>query len=136
FSFGYNTPASQLLTIPPYVAATLTLLVFADYSDKLKVRSPFIFAGLTMGLISISINIPTAPSGVKYFGTFCHIVMGSYAALSGLVSWYYKRGVGMALHIDIKNFSGVIASVICRSQDSSRFNLGCKFNFTHMTCTA
>ncbi|KAG2124884.1 MFS general substrate transporter [Suillus clintonianus] len=129
-SFGYNTPVSQLLTIPPYVAATLTLLVFAHYSDKLKMRSPFILAGLTMCLIGFSINISTAPSGVKYFGTF-FIVMGSYAAFPGVVSWLgnnlsgqYKRGVGMALHIGIGNFSGAISSVVYRSQDSPRFILG------------
>ncbi|KAG2124869.1 MFS general substrate transporter [Suillus clintonianus] len=130
FSFGYNTPVSQLLTIPPYVAATLTLLVFAHYSDKLKMRSPFILAGLTMCLIGFSINISTAPSGAKYFGTF-FIVMGSYAAFPGVVSWLgnnlagqYKRGVGMALHIGIGNFSAAIATVIYRSQDSPRFILG------------
>lgn len=90
--------------MPPYVAASqfyytsaisrsdlfhlaLTLLVFAHYSDKLKIRSPFILAGLTMCLIGFSINISTAPSGVKYFGTF-FIVMGSYAAFPGVISWY------------------------------------------------
>ncbi|KAG0702235.1 MFS general substrate transporter [Suillus ampliporus] len=129
-SFGYNTPISQLLTVPPYVAATITLFVFAYYSDKLKMRSPFILAGLTMCLIGFSINISTAPDGVKYFGTFL-IVMGSYAAFPGVVSWLgnnlsgqYKRGVGMALQIGIGNFSGAIAAVIYRSQDSPRFILG------------
>jgi hypothetical protein len=118
----------------------LTLLVFAHYSDKLKVRSPFIFAGLTMCLISISINISTAPSGVKYFGTFC-IVMGSYAALPGLVSWYIIQGhtrEALAWPSMLTSETSVVPlpSVIYRSQDSSRFNLGCKFNFAHMTCTA
>ncbi|KAG1731492.1 MFS general substrate transporter [Suillus paluster] len=129
-SFGYSTPISQLLTVPPYVAATITLLVFAYYSDKLKMRSPFILAGLVMCLIGFSINISTAPDAVKYFGTF-FIVIGSYAATPGVISWLgnnlsgqYKRGVGMALQIGIGNFSGAIASNIYRSQDSPRFILG------------
>lgn len=129
-SFGYNTPVSQLLTVPPYVAATLTLLVFAHYSDKLKIRYPFILAGLTMCLIGFSINISTAPNGVKYFGTF-FIVMGSYAAFPGVISWLgnnlsgqYKRGAGMALLMCIGNFSGAIAAIIYRSQDSPRFIFG------------
>ncbi|KAG2339535.1 MFS general substrate transporter [Suillus weaverae] len=133
--FGYNTPVSQLLTMPPYVAATLTLLIVAYYSDKLKIRSPFILAGLTMCLIGFSINISAAPSGVKYFGTFS-IVMGSYAAFPGVISWLrnnlsgqYKRGVGMALLMCIGNFSGAVAAVIYRSQDSPRFILGRKFNY-------
>ncbi|KAJ8596851.1 MFS general substrate transporter [Rhizopogon salebrosus TDB-379] len=128
--FGYSTSISQLLTVPPYATATMILFVFAYYSDKLKMRSPFILAGLVMCLIGFSINISTAPNGVKYFGTF-FIVIGSYAAFPGVVSWLgnnlsgqYKRGVGMALHIGIGNFSGAIAANIYRSEDSPRFLLG------------
>ncbi|KAG1728768.1 MFS general substrate transporter [Suillus lakei] len=128
--FGYDTTVSQLLTVPPYVSATFTLLACAYYSDKLKMRSPFILTGLTMCLIGYSINISPAPSGVKYFGTF-FIVIGSYAAFPGVVSWLgnnlsgqYKRGAGMALHIGIGNFSGIIAALVYRSQDSPRFILG------------
>ncbi|OJA09402.1 hypothetical protein AZE42_11888 [Rhizopogon vesiculosus] len=108
----------------------ITLIVFAHYSDKLKMRSPFILAGLTMCLIGFSMNISTAPNGVKYFGTF-FIVIGSYAAIPGMVSWLgnnlsgqYKRGVGMAIVIGIGNFGGAIAAVIYRSQDSPRFIIG------------
>lgn len=130
----------------------ITLLVFAHYSDKLKMRSPFILAGLTMCLIGFSMNISTAPDGVKYFGTYV-IVMGSYASLPGVISWYiiisrvmakaniwqsrlgnnlsgqYKRGVGMALEMSIGNLSGVVAATIYRSRDSPRFIFGRKFIF-------
>ncbi|OJA15661.1 hypothetical protein AZE42_11689, partial [Rhizopogon vesiculosus] len=129
-SFGYSTPITQLLTIPPYVCATIILFVFAHYSDKLKMRSPFILTGLLMCLIGFSINISTAPNGVKYFGTFV-IIIGGYASIPGLVAWsgnnlagQYKRGVGMALHIGMGNFGGVFATVIYRSQDSPRYILG------------
>ncbi|KAH7921931.1 MFS general substrate transporter [Leucogyrophana mollusca] len=128
--FGYDTPISQLLTVPPYVVATIVLLVFAHYSDKLKTRSPFVLAGLVMCLIGFSINISNASSGAKYFGTF-FCVTGSYAAFPGIVCWLgnnlagqYKRGVGMALHIGIGNLSGAVASNIYRTQDSPRFILG------------
>ncbi|KAF9234650.1 MFS general substrate transporter [Melanogaster broomeanus] len=129
-TFGYSTPISQLLTVPPYVVATITLLTFAQYSDKLRLRSPFIYVCLLMLLIGYSINISRVPSGVKYFGTF-FVVTGSYAAFPGVVAWLgnnlsgqYKRGVGMAFHIGFGNFSGAIASNIYRSQDSPRFILG------------
>lgn len=36
----------------------------------------------------------------------------------------YKRGIGMALHIGIGNFSGAIAANIYRERDSPRFRLG------------
>ncbi|KAI5118655.1 hypothetical protein M0805_002575 [Coniferiporia weirii] len=128
--FGFSTPITQLLTVPPYVFATLTLLLFGHYSDKTKLRSPFILLGLTMCLIGFSINISDASVGVKYFGTF-FCVAGSYAAFPGVVTWVgnnlagqYKRGVGMAVHIGIGNFGGAIASNIFRTQDAPRYILG------------
>ncbi|KAF8876866.1 major facilitator superfamily domain-containing protein [Infundibulicybe gibba] len=128
--FGHTAAISQLLTVPPYVFATMVLYVFAYYSDKIKMRSPFILAGLCMCLIGFAINISNAPTGVKYFGTF-FCVAGSYAAFPGVVAWLgnnlagqYKRGIGMALHIGIGNFSGAIAANIYRSRDSPRFILG------------
>lgn len=129
-SFGYTAAISQLLTVPPYVFATILLYIFAHYSDKLRMRSPFIVAGLTMCLIGFSINISTAPHGVKYFGTF-FVVGGSYAAFPGIVAWLgnnlagqYKRGIGMAIHIGIGNFSGAFAANFYRAQDSPRYILG------------
>ncbi|KAJ7461088.1 MFS general substrate transporter [Mycena latifolia] len=129
-TFGHNVPVSQLLTVPPYVFATIVLLTFAYWSDRIQKRSPFILAGLLMCLTGFSINISNAPSGVKYFGTFL-CVGGAYSAFPGVVAWLgnnlsgqYKRGVGMALHIGIGNFSGAIASNIYRTQDKPRFIIG------------
>ncbi|KAI0294708.1 MFS general substrate transporter [Multifurca ochricompacta] len=129
-TFGFSTAVSQLLTVPPYLFATIVLYTFAFWSDRIKLRSPFILAGLVMLLIGFAINISDAPSGVKYFGTF-FCVAGSYAAFPGVVSWLgnnlagqYKRGVGMALQIGIGNFSGAIASNVFRTQDAPRYILG------------
>lgn len=129
-TFGFSTAVSQLLTVPPYIVATVTVYAFALWSDRIQRRSPFILAGLCMLLIGFSINISNASPGVKYFGTF-FCVTGSYAAFPGVVSWLgnnlagqYKRGVGMALHIGIGNFSGAIASNVFRTQDAPRYILG------------
>ena len=64
----------------------MTLLLFAHYSDKIKMRSPFILIGLTMLLIGFSINISDVPRGAKYFGTF-FCVAGSYSSFPGVVAW-------------------------------------------------
>ncbi|KAJ6585527.1 MFS general substrate transporter [Mycena capillaripes] len=128
--FGHNVPVSQLLTVPCYVFATIVLLIFAYWSDRVKKRYPFILAGLCMCLVGFSINISNASSGVKYFGTFL-CVGGTYSAFPGIVAWLgnnlsgqYKRGVGMALHIGIGNFAGAIASNIYRTQDKPRYLVG------------
>lgn len=129
-NFGFTTAISQLLTVPPYIFATIVLIIFAIWSDSIQKRSPFILTGLCMLLVGFAINISDTAPGVKYFGTF-FCVAGAYASFPGVVSWLgnnlagqYKRGVGMALHIGIGNFSGAIASNVFRSQDAPRFIIG------------
>ncbi|KIM57697.1 hypothetical protein SCLCIDRAFT_129929 [Scleroderma citrinum Foug A] len=134
--FGYSTSTSQLLTVPPYVLAGESFLIvmvlgaFAYFSDKMKLRSPFIFAAQLIALIGFIINITDVSSGVKYFGTFW-CVAGSYTAAIGPIIWAannlegkYKRAVGMALVITMANFGGAIASNIFRTQDAPRYLLG------------
>ncbi|KAH7890814.1 major facilitator superfamily domain-containing protein [Phlebopus sp. FC_14] len=121
--FGYNTSTSQLLTVPPYACAFITLLVFAYLSDKHKIRSPFIFTLQLIALMGYIINISNTSSGVKYFGTYLCVV-GSYSAPPGSMSWLannlqgkYKRAVGLALQMTMGNFGGAIACNIFRTQD-------------------
>ena len=64
----------------------IVLLVVAHYSDKMKLRWPFIFANLATCAVGFGINISNAPAGVKYFGTFL-CVIGPYSAVPGLVAW-------------------------------------------------
>jgi hypothetical protein len=75
----------KFLSLTLFILA-ITLYVFAHFSDKLKMRSPFILAGLLMCLIGFSINISNAHNGVKYFGTFL-VVAGAYAPFPGVVAW-------------------------------------------------
>ncbi|KAL4071697.1 major facilitator superfamily domain-containing protein [Scleroderma yunnanense] len=132
------TSTTQLLSIPPYVLGginftaylVMVLGVFAYFSDRKKLRSPFIFAAQLISLIGYIINITNASSGVKYFGTFW-CVAGSYTAGTGPIIWAannlegkYKRAVGMALVITMGNFGGAIASNIFRTQDAPRYLLG------------
>ncbi len=66
--------------------SAIVLYVFAYYSDKLKMRAPFIYAGLVCLVIGYGINISNTRNGVKYFGTFW-LVVGSYSAFPGVVAW-------------------------------------------------
>ncbi|KAJ7072697.1 MFS general substrate transporter [Mycena amicta] len=137
--FGHTPAVSNLLTVPPYVCATIVLFIFAYASDRLKIRFPFIIAGFCCNLIGFSIDISNAPSGVKYFGTF-FCVTGAYAAVPGIscdpiafdvyyrtgnnLAGQYKRGIGMALQIGLGHFGGAFASNFYRTVDKPRFIVG------------
>ncbi|KAH9945336.1 MFS general substrate transporter [Epithele typhae] len=128
--FGFSTAISQLLTVPAYLLATIGVITCAYWSDKLQIRWPFVLAGLITCMVGFGINVANVPIGVKYFGTFL-CVIGGYSSFPGIVAWlgnnlagHYKRGLGMALHIGIGNFSGAIASNVYRSGDAPRYILG------------
>lgn len=114
-------------------------------SDRLRLRSPFIFAGLIIMLIGLSINISNTPNGVKYFGSYW-IAVGAFISLAGMIAWYvltaffrnnltqsrlgnnlagqYKRGMGMGVQIGIGNFCGMFAANMYPAQDAPRYILG------------
>ncbi|KAJ7761116.1 MFS general substrate transporter [Mycena metata] len=147
-TFGFNPGLSSLLSTPPFVLAAIVLFVFAHWSDRLKLRFPFIITGFVLSLIGFSINISNAPSGVKYFGTF-FCVTGAYAPVPGIIAWCVlvssmgwitlanymyrlannlsgqeKRGVGIALQIGVAHFGGTFASNMYRTQDKPRYLVG------------
>ncbi|KAM5545341.1 hypothetical protein V8D89_000954, partial [Ganoderma adspersum] len=128
--FGFDPAISQLLTIPPYVVATVTVVVWAIWSDRIKRRFPFVLCGQLLCLVGFAINISNAGIGVKYFGTFL-IVTGGYAAYPADTAWvannlagHYKRAVGIACQVIFGNTGGAIAGIVFRSQDAPRYIRG------------
>ena len=61
-------------------------LLFAHFSDKLRLRWPFLLAAHLCCAVGFGINISNAPSSAKYFGTFL-CVAGSYSAVPGFIAW-------------------------------------------------
>jgi len=127
--FGYSTSVSQLLTIPPYLLAVISQLTLAHYSDRLHLRSPFIFAGQLIGLVGFVLNISDAPNGVKYFGLFvCSLGasagVGAMVWLSNNLRGKYKRAAGLALQISVGSMGGATASNIFRSTDAPQYKFG------------
>ncbi|KAI0816935.1 MFS general substrate transporter [Trametes gibbosa] len=130
--FGFNAVISQLLSIPPYVVATVAVVAWSKWSDIHQKRSPSIFLGLIFCLVGFSVNAADVPIGVRYFGTFL-VVTGSYAGFPGNVSWWvmgnntvghYRRGIAIGMQVMFANAGGAIACNIYRVRDAPRYLLG------------
>ncbi|KIM67019.1 hypothetical protein SCLCIDRAFT_14178 [Scleroderma citrinum Foug A] len=128
--FGYSTSVSQLLTVPIYAAAAMTMLIVAHFSDKMKLRSPFIVGLQAIALVGYAIELSNASAGVKYFGTFL-CVMGVFGAFPSVISWLANnlegkrnRAIGLALQNSVAVVSGIIASNIYRTKDEPRYIFG------------
>ncbi|KAI6120136.1 major facilitator superfamily domain-containing protein [Pisolithus croceorrhizus] len=127
--FGYDTAISQLLTVPVYLAAAISMISVARFSDSMKIRFPFIIISALVGLAGYIIQITDASTGVKYFGTFLAVI-GGYSGFPCVIGWLannlhgkYKRAVGMAIQVGMGNLGGVIASNIFQAQDEPRYIL-------------
>ncbi|KAI0761386.1 MFS general substrate transporter [Trametes elegans] len=128
--FGFNAVISQLLSVPPYVVATATVVAWSKWSDNIRRRSPFICAGLICCLVGFAINVANVSIGARYFGTFL-VVAGSYAGFPGNVSWlgnntvgHYRRGIAIGMQVMFANAGGAIACNIYRIRDAPRYLLG------------
>lgn len=67
---GYQSTTAQLFTVPPNMAAFLTVLITAYYSDKLKNRGYFIIAGSILGICGYIMLLVAKTNAVRYAGTF------------------------------------------------------------------
>ncbi|KAI0767797.1 MFS general substrate transporter [Fomes fomentarius] len=128
--FGFNTTISQLLTIPPYVIATIMVVVCSIWSDRIQMRSPFVMMSLSLSAVGYGINISNAGSGAKYFGTFL-VVIGAYSGFPATSSWvpnntsgHYKRAVAISIDVIFGNIGGIVSSNVFRAQDAPHYKLG------------
>jgi sugar phosphate permease len=67
---GYTSTTAQLFTVPPNMAAFVTVLVTAYYSDKLKNRGFFIIGGAIVGVCGYIMLLVAKTNAVRYAGTF------------------------------------------------------------------
>ncbi|KAI0649776.1 MFS general substrate transporter [Trametes meyenii] len=128
--FGFTPAISQLLTVPPYIIATIIVVITSTYSDRIKMRSPFVFAGLALAFIGFAINVSDASNGAKYFGTYL-VVIGEYEAAPMIITWlgnnavgHYKRGLGIGMIVMFGNLGGIISSNVYRAPDAPRYIRG------------
>lgn len=114
---GYDRASSQLLTVPPYVVASILTIAVAYWADKKQIRSPFIMVCFFFQLIGFILCITGGGRfGQTYAGVFiaaCAIYPthpSNLAWLSNNLAGEYKRGVGIAVQISLGNMAGAMAS--------------------------
>ncbi|KAL7421072.1 High-affinity nicotinic acid transporter [Cryptotrichosporon argae] len=134
-----STVDAQLLTIPVYAIAATTFVLAGVYSDKFKLRSPFILFGLFANLVGYIMLLAAPQVGVRYAGVFIASI-GLYipTALNNL--WaadnhapHFKRATTCGTIVFVGNISGAIIGFIFTTQTSPRYIPGIKF-VLGMTC--
>ncbi|OAL06881.1 MFS general substrate transporter [Phaeosphaeriaceae sp. SRC1lsM3a] len=127
---GYKSTTAQLFTVPPNMAAFLTVLITAYYSDKLKNRGYFIIAGSILGICGYIMLLVAKTNAVRYAGTFL-VAIGVFQGSPMIMGWisnnvapHYVRAVAVGVVISIANCSAFIGTFIYLQRDAPKYVLG------------
>ena len=138
---GFTTTVNaQLLTVPVYVVSAAAFVLIARFSDKMKLRSPFILGALLFALVGyVILAVDSTPVGVRYFALFL-IAVPLYSNVLMNVIWasnnhagYFKRAFATGLIQLVGNSSGACIGFIYKAQQAPRYKPGMHFSIG-MTC--
>lgn len=78
---GYSSVHAQLLTVPVYAWSTLSYFFIAFFSDRARLRGPFMIAGASFLVAGYAIMLGTENLGARYAAVFV-LGVGVYSAVS------------------------------------------------------
>ncbi|KAI1656044.1 MFS general substrate transporter [Daldinia decipiens] len=132
-ALGYTSIQTQLHSVPPFAAALGFTIVIAYASDKLQMRSPFIFLGLMLLIcgLAILISVHGATHFSAEYAALCLVAMGSFGVGGNIVCWYVmnlrghvERSIGSAWMICFGNTGGIIATFLFLKKDAPYYSTG------------
>ncbi|KIJ13101.1 hypothetical protein PAXINDRAFT_100907 [Paxillus involutus ATCC 200175] len=125
---GFSAARAQLLSVPPFVAGCLFTILVGIYSDKHKLRGPYVIGGAFVSLVGYTVLYTQSSPGVSYAGTII-AAAGVFPTIAVHLAWAgsnaggdLKRGVVIAMVIGLGNLGGICSSFIYL--DPPRFHIG------------
>lgn len=82
---SFNTQEANGLSAPPYLLVVFTIIAFAWYSDKWRVRGAFVVVGAVLAAIGFLLLATTTTAAPRYLGIF--LAVNIFASVSILVPW-------------------------------------------------
>lgn len=121
---GFNYVMSQVLMSPPYVFAVIMSLITSHFSDRYRIRWPFMVGQSLVCVVGGLIILYGKLSGVRYFGIYLMTwgvnanIPGTLAYASSSTAEVRKKGVTSGAIISFGAIGGIAGSTIFRSQDA------------------
>ncbi|WWC65480.1 uncharacterized protein I303_108098 [Kwoniella dejecticola CBS 10117] len=127
---GFSSYYAQLMTVPVYVVAALSFLVFGYFSDKYRMRSPFIVLACVFIIIGYVILLAAPQVGARYFGLYL-VAVGLYPSTALNLAWcsgnaagHFKRATASGTMQLIGNCAGAAIGYIFNAQSAPRYFKG------------
>ena len=131
-SLGYTGRQALVLTSPPYLVGVVYAIALSFWSDKIKMRSPFIVFNCIIVLIGLCMVAYVKNPHTRYAGLFLAI-FGSAHNIPMVISFASsatvdngRRGVYVALQTAWGAVGGAIASVVYRQAQAPTYGDGIK----------
>ncbi|KAG2075430.1 MFS general substrate transporter [Suillus decipiens] len=125
---GYSAANAQLLSVPPFVAGAIATIIVGVYSDKYKLRVPYIIGGALVALVGYIMLYCSVRAGPSYAGA-CLAALGTYPTIPIIIAWAgsnaggdLKRAVVLAMVVGFGNLGGICSSFIYI--DPPHFHIG------------
>ncbi|KAH8890457.1 MFS general substrate transporter [Thozetella sp. PMI_491] len=116
--WGNTVVRAQLMSVPPYAAATILTVAIGFIADRTRSRGLCNICVSLLGVIGFSMLLGSDRPGVQYAGTFLG-ALGIYPCIANTITWManniegvYKRGVVLGFVIGWGNLNGVVSSNI------------------------
>ncbi|QRV95586.1 major facilitator superfamily transporter [Ceratobasidium sp. AG-Ba] len=124
---GFSVALSNILVAPPYVVAVMLALATSWWSDKIRLRTPFIIAHSLIAIAGFTIVLHAHSNGVKLFGTFL-AVAGTQPQMPFIIGLLQnnivsssKRAVASGVQVAFGAIGGIAASTVYQEKDSPRY---------------
>ncbi|KAF9227226.1 MFS general substrate transporter [Gyrodon lividus] len=125
---GFSAANAQLLSVPPFVAGCIFTILVGIYSDKHKLRGPYVIGGAFVSLLGYIALYTQRSAATSYAGTVLAAV-GVFPTIAVNLAWAgsnaggdLKRGVVIAMVIGLGNLGGICSSFVYL--DPPRFHIG------------
>lgn len=89
---GFTSVKANLLTVPPNILATFSVLLLTYLSDKFKKRGIFILLGASTSIIGYIMLISTGSHWINYGGTF-FVAAGVFPCAPIVMGWLANNSV-------------------------------------------
>ncbi|KAG9121497.1 hypothetical protein FRC07_002506 [Ceratobasidium sp. 392] len=124
---GFSVALSNILVAPPYIVAVLLALATSWWSDKIRLRTPFIIAHSLIAITGFTIVLHAPGNGVKLFGTFL-AVAGTQPQMPFVIGLLQnnivsssKRAVASGVQVAFGAIGGIAASTVYQEKDSPHY---------------
>ncbi|ORX68123.1 MFS general substrate transporter [Linderina pennispora] len=129
-NMGYSDAKAQLMTVPPYACALVTVLLFAWNSDRTQRRGYHVAGAASITCLGYILLISSGNLHANYAGA-CFVAMGLYPIVPLMLSWVANNNVGhtkRAISVALLNTFGqcfaTVGTQIYKTKTAPRFFMG------------